>query len=343
MKMFLPAIAIVIIGSLGLVIDAQSRTPVVRERFSRDDCFIFATGRIEGTTPEVELRPQLAGRIDEIPVHEGQAVTAGQLLLRLDDQQYRCEVEMAKADLALAEAQLERLVNGARPQEISEAAAEHRAKIVALDLAKQSWGRIKELQASRAASDQAADNEQARLASCAAEADAAKARLELLEAPARPDEVRMDEARVAAAKARLAAAQVQLERASLKAPADGVILYINAEVGELTGPALPEPVIIMADTAHLQVRAFVEEIDAPRVRPGMETKTLVDGLPEREFKGTVYRISPRMGRKELFSDDPAERYDTKTREIWVELEDAAELIVGLRVDVVIDPKSGELQ
>jgi len=43
-----------------------------------------------------------------------------------------------------------------------------------------------------------------------------------------------------------------------------------------------------------------------------------------------------MSRKELWSDHPAERFDTKTREIWVELDRSDDLIVGLRVDVAID-------
>ena len=73
---------------------------------------IAAPGRVEGATPEIELRPQQAGSIVEILVAEGQPVQEGQALLRMDDDQLRHEMEVAAAEVELAEPQLERLVNG---------------------------------------------------------------------------------------------------------------------------------------------------------------------------------------------------------------------------------------
>ena len=86
-------------------------------------------------------------------------------------------------------------------------------------------------------------------------------------------------------------------------------------------------------------RAFVEELDAPRVELGMPARITADGLAG-ELRGRVIRLSPRMSRKRLWSDDPAERYDTKTREVWIELDEAEEgLVVGLRVDATLEPAS----
>ena len=331
--------AVTVIGVLGFVIDAQSRVPVVRHEIPPGEYAIFATGRVEGTTPEIELRPQLAGRVEEILVAEGQLVKQGDVLLRLDDQQHRHAVDLAVAELALAQAQLDRLVNGARTEEIAEAAALYRGKLAGLELAELSWQRTSKLQETRVVAQEEADRDRIRVATLQAEVAAARARLDLLEAPPRPDEVRMEEARVQAAGARLELAQVQLGRMQLLAPCDGQVLEIDAEVGELTGPESPQPVAILADTSGTHVRAFVEEMDAPRVRVGMLATVVTDGLPDKQFKGRVYRVSPRMDRKELWSDHPAERYDTKTREIWIELDQGELLVVGLRVDVVIDPES----
>ena len=91
----------------------------------------------------------------------------------------------------------------------------------------------------------------------------------------------------------------------------------------------------VADTRRFQVRAFVEELDAASVQPGMPAQIFADGMAGRELRGRVVRLSPRMGRKELRSDHPAERFDTKTREVWIELEGVEPLVVGLRVDVII--------
>ena len=327
-----------LVGVLGFVIDAQSRVPVVRQEIPPGQHAIFANGRVEGATQEIDLRPQLAGRVDEILVQEGQIVRQGDALLRLDDQQYRQEVALATAEVGLADARLQRLVNGARPQEIAEAAALHGAKLASLELAELSWQRTSKLRRANAVTQEEADRDRIAVATLQGEVAAAKARLDLLQAPARADEVRMEQARVQAAKARLELARVQLERTRLKAPCGAQVLKIDAEVGELTGPDSAEPVAILADTSTIRVRAFVEEMDAPRVQVGMPATVVTDGLPGVEFKGRVYRVSPRMSRKELWSDHPAERYDTKTRELWIELEQAQGLVVGLRVDVVIDTR-----
>ena len=119
------------------------------------------------------------------------------------------------------------------------------------------------------------------------------------------------------------------------------MLKIHAEVGELAGPDSPQPAIVMADTGQLRVHGFVEEMDAPRVKVGMTATVVADGLPGRSFTGRVARISPRMSHKELWTNDPTERYDTKTREVWIELDDAEGLLVGLRVDVTLETSSTE--
>ena len=339
MRFILLAAGVTVVVVLGLLIDAQSRTPVDRPAGQSEPQTIFASGRIEGTTPEIELRPRLSGRIVELLVEEGQVVRKGVVLLRLDDEQYRHQVALAAAELALAEAQLDRLLNGARSQQRAEAAALYRAKLAELERGELSWRRISDLRRARAVSQQEADDQRTLVASLTSQVAAAKARLELLEAPARPDEVQMDKARIEAAKAQLELVKVQHERTNLRAPSDGQVLKLHVEPGELTGPTSVEPAMVMADTSRYHVRAYVEELDAPRVKLGMTARIVADGLPNRNLKGRVIRLSPRMSRKELFSDDPTERYDTKTREVWIELERREELVVGLRVDVMIDPES----
>ncbi|HUT92111.1 MAG TPA: HlyD family efflux transporter periplasmic adaptor subunit [Thermoguttaceae bacterium] len=326
---------LVLVGLLGFVIDAQSRIPVDRPAEPTGPQPIFAPGRIEGATPEIELRFRLAGRVDDLVVKEGQTVQKGAILARLDPAEYQHEVALAQAELDLSEAELERLLNGARAQERAEARALHDAKKAELERAQLTWERIRELRDSRAVSQQDADNQRTLVSSLTAELQAARARLELVEAPARPDEVAMAEARIDAAQARLELAEVQFDRTTLRAPTSGQILEVDAEPGELTSPDSPKPVIVLVDTTKYQVRAFVEEMDAPRLQVGMPATITADGLPDK-LQGRITRLSPRMSPKSLWSDDPAERYDTKTREVWIELEDAEALVVGLRVDVVID-------
>jgi len=331
-----------LVALLVFVIDAQSRAPVVHSRLDPATLSIYAPGRVEGAGPETELRPQLAGRVVRVLVKEGDVVEENQVLLQLDDRRYRLAVALAAAEVELAEAQLERLLNGAHQDERSEAAALFRAKQAELERARLAWQRLSELRRAQAISQQEADNQRTLVETLQAEVAAAKARLDHLEAAARPHDVRIAKARIEAARARWELAQVDLERTDLRAASRGQVLDVGVEPGELAGPETPQPVIVTADTISgpLHVRAFVEELDAPRVRVGMTATVTADGLPGREFRGRVVRLSPRMGRKQVRSDRPAERFDTKTREVWIELESAECLVVGLPVDVVIEAASG---
>jgi HlyD family secretion protein len=338
-KLIFAAVALVAaVAALGVAIDVQSSAPVVRPDRPADSSQIFASGRIEGATAEIELRPQLAGRITQAPIGEGQVVNEGQLLLRLDDQQYCQEMALATAELGLADAQLERLLNGAHPQQRSEAAALYHAREAELRRAEITWARTQEMWRDKAISQQEADNQWMQVTMLRNEVEAAKDRLAFLESNARPDEVRIAQARIAAAKARLELAKVQAERTRLLAPCHAQVLKINGKVGESASPTSIEPAVILADTSRYYVRAFVEERDATRVEVGMSASITLDALRGQKLSGRVVRLSPRMDRKSVWSDRATERYDTKTREVWIELQPAPPLVLGLRVDVTIDPK-----
>ena len=174
--------------------------------------------------------------------------------------------------------------------------------------------------------------------SLVAQTAAAKARHEQVTAPARADEVRIANARIRAAKAQLKQTQVLLARTIMKCSSRGQILKLNVEEGELIGPDTAEPAIVFADTRQCFVRAFVEELDAPRVSPGMTATIVADGLPEHQFTGRICRVSPLMTSKELRTDAASERYDTKVREVCIQVDASIPLVVGLRVEATIDPQ-----
>lgn len=296
---------------------------------------ISAPGVVEGATKEIALRPEISGILTRRLVAVGEMVQAGATLLQLDDRTARLRIEAASAELASATAQQDRLLNGARQQERNEAHALHEAAKARLTLARTSLKRIEQLENHRAVPEQEADDARTRVETLRAELAAAAARLALIEAPAREDEVRLAAARVAAARAEVETAKVGLEKTRITAPCESQVLDINAEIGELLTPSLTTPVVVLSDTRQIRVRAFVEELDAPRVTLGAKVTITADGLPGKSFSGEVTSLSPRMAAKALFTGAPNELYDTKSREVLVNVEDGQGLIVGLRVDVRI--------
>jgi len=139
-------------------------------------------------------------------------------------------------------------------------------------------------------------------------------------------------------------AEAELAKTRLLAPSDGRILQIFAEPGEQAGPdrlTTPQPVFLLADLAKRRVRAFVEELDAARIEVGQRANVTADGLPGREFEGTVTLVMPRMGRRGPQSDAPGEYKDLYFREALIDLDAGDELPINLRVEVRIraHPKS----
>jgi HlyD family secretion protein len=95
----------------------------------------------------------------------------------------------------------------------------------------------------------------------------------------------------------------------------------------------------MGDTRVLRVRMDVEERDIGKIRKGLRAYITADAFPDQRFPGRVVEIGRRMGRKNIRTDDPVERIDTKILEVVIELDRRDGLIPGLRVVSVIDDKS----
>ena len=336
MKSILISLGMAPLAVVALTANTPTVVPEITERGDSGCREILAIGRIEGATPEIEIRPRVSGRIVKVLVRPGQFVEPGQVLLHLDDRLFRQDATIAAAQLDGAEAQLQRLHDGPRGERRAELAALCRAKEAELEVAHVHLGRIQKLGQAGAVSQETVDRPEARVVVLTAETHAARARLELSQAAPRPAEIRIAEARIQVARARLEMARVQLRRTRPVAPRHGQILDVEAMVGELTGPNAKQPAVILADTTETQVRAFVDEKDAVRVSAGMKARIVADGAAGHEFRGRVTRVRPRMEPKRFSSDNPAERFDVDTREIWITLETTEPPLVGLRVRVILD-------
>lgn len=297
-----------------------------------------AAGRIEGRTDEVELRARIIEQINQIHVTKGQWVSAGEVLLSLDSERLAAERDLAAALLAQAEAKKERLENGYRPSEIETARQQYHETVARRDGAEKAYKRSLKLSQGNAVSQQSLDDRYTSLTSMQAMAAAAKGRLETLELPARADDLLAASASVRAAESRLQIAQINLDRTQIIAPIDGRILALEAEVGELTFPDSPQPLIIMSDTTQLRAVAEVDEFDALRVELGQTCQITSDAAAGVIACGRIVEIEPQMHAKQLFGQWAGERSDTYSRRVWIELQEQIDLPIGLPVDVFIEAK-----
>lgn len=302
-----------------------------------------AAGVIEGLTDEIELRARITEQIKEIHVSGGQWVTKGDVLLSLDSDRLASERDLTAALLSEAEAKEERVKNGFRDTEIETARQEYHATMARLAGAEKSYYRSVRLAAGNALSQQALEDSQVEVDAWRATAEAAKKRLETREQPPRADDLLAASAAVRAAAARLRIAQINLERSEIRAPADGRILSVEAEIGELTGPDHQQPLIIMSDTSRLRTVAEIDEYDALKMKVGQKCHITSDGRPGILAVGIVGEIEPQMNPKKLFGQWAGERTDTYSRRVWIDLEMTEfELPIGLPVDVFIEAPQPKL-
>jgi multidrug resistance efflux pump len=298
---------------------------------------VAANGVVEGARPETALRTEVVGSIAAVHVRENQDVRKGDVLVELANDLQKEHVSRAKAEVEIARAELDRLKNGERAEKRQALRAVENSKHVLYKQAESELNRVKRLAQQRSASEEQLETAQFKTMQTKADWEQAAAERALVEAPARPDEVAAAEARLAAAEARLRVAQAELAKTRLLAPSDCRVLQTFAEPGEMAGPTSAQPILIVADLSKRRVRAFVEELDIAKVKVGQRAAVVADGLPGKEYKGTVSVVLTRMGKRAPLSDAPGEYKDVYYREVLIDLGfDADDLPTNLRVQVRID-------
>lgn len=259
------------------------------------------SGSVEIKTVAVGSR--VGGRVAEIRVHEGQQVEKGDVLVVLDASELEAHREIAQADLEAAEAALDKLVKGARPEEIAQASAK-------LAEAKAGLSRTGTVSAQQAREAQAAAalyksgaisaaEYQAKLAAAhaagggtgeaAAGVKEAEASLRLLQGGARSEDVRVARANVAVARAKLALVQNNIAEMSIRAPKRARVERVLVRPGDLL--KADKPATTLLEAGELYVRIYVPETLLGKIHVGEELGISVDSFPGRRFKGRVDHIS----------------------------------------------------
>jgi multidrug resistance efflux pump len=318
---------------------ANTTTPNTPARELAAQQNIIASGIIQGRTEPIEVRAEANGRVQEVCVRAGEWVDSNQTLIRLDDRAEAAILAARLAELKVAEAKLHRLLNGARECERNEARAGLASQRARLRQAELSLKRTRQLRTANAVSAQEADDGESLVQTLSADVAAAAARLQRLEAPAREDEVEAAHASVAAARALYDAAQVVLDRMTVRSPTRAQVLDVNVRLGEMVSSAAAAPCIVLSDTSKWRVRTFVEEQEAPRLVLGARATVRATAFEGHHHAGVLTELSPQMTMKRVSLDAPNELYDTKVREVIVDLDAVGGsqfLIEGLRVDVEID-------
>lgn len=298
--------------------------------------FIVGNGVVEPKDREVQVAGEVSGRIARYLVEEGQVVEAGAVLVEQESSPERAALKAAEADLEAKKAELSRVAKGLRAEDVDAVVAEAEAALARSELSKGALDRVEKLAKGGGATVDELDRARRQAAIDARSADAAEARRKAALAGSRQEDVLVARAAVLAAQARKEQAEAALQRLSIKAPITGEILWIKFRGGEFYNTQGAYPLLVMGDTSRLRVRMDVDERDVGKLKVGAPAYATLNAFPGQKFPGKVAEIGRRMGRKNIRTDDPAERIDTKILEVVVDLEQKDQLVPGLRVLVYVE-------
>ncbi len=205
-----------------------------------------------------KLAPTIGGQIATLNVRKGDMVKKGDILLTLWNDDLKADVQLANAQLDVAEATA-------------------RQTCLLADNAERQARRQTELRRHGSTSESLYEDTVAEARAKRAACQAADAQKEV-------------------SQARVEAAQAMLDKTTLTAPFDGIVAEVNGEVGEYATPSPPGiptlPAVDLINMDSLYVSAPIDEIDASQIKPGMETRITLDAFPKQIFQGKVRSISP---------------------------------------------------
>jgi HlyD family secretion protein len=282
---------------------ANNRTSGKRDRLisvKRTDLPIIVTAN--GTIqPEksINVSPKSSGRLKSLLVKEGQNVTTGQILAYMDESNTLGQITQADGNLAAAQASLDLLRAGNRPQDIAQAQANVVNAQATLEQSEIVFRQNQQLYKEGAIASRDLDAARTTMEANRARVVQAQAALSLQQSGSRPEEIDRAEAQVVAAAGSLQSSQSQLEDTIIRAPFDGVVVRKYADPGAFVTPTTSGSAVssatassILALASNNQVLANVAEADISRIVIGQEVTIQVEAYPNKKFKGRVVSISP---------------------------------------------------
>src|SRR5438270_1140273 len=254
----------------------------------------------------ISVNSKVTGRIAWIGVEKGDKVRAGQVLVRLEDQEFRAQVEQARGGVEMAKARLQQLEHGSRPEEIEQANASLDEARANRANAKATLDRTKPLVVQGVFSKQQLDDAQAKYDAALQHEQSLEKTYRLSKIGPRQEEIESGRGSLDQAQGQLAYAESQLEATQIRAPVTGTILERTAEKGELvtaqfaSGADTGGPrgsVVTLADLTDLQVELDISQNDFAKLGPTQKAVLSTDAYPDREYKGMINEIAPMANRQ----------------------------------------------
>jgi multidrug resistance efflux pump len=347
-KIVLPIAAVLLlVFAIQFVVTSREKPvvtpPLVPPTTPEYEHAVAAAGLVEARTENISVGAPLPGIVVEVRTREDKIVKPGELLFRLDDRQLHAERKMREAALASAKAELARLENLPRREEVPVRQAQVDQAAASLREKEDALQRLKPLYESRTVTEEAYLGAVFARDTAKAAHERAVAELKLLQAGSSSWELDVAKAAVALAQAQLDQTETELKRLRVLAPDAGEefpefkVLQVNVRPGEFVGAPPGASLVVLGSTKRLNVRADIDENDIPRFHEGNRATAKARGVPDRKYALRFVRVEPYVIPKRSLTGQNTERVDTRVLQVIYEFEDEnARFYVGQQVDVSID-------
>ena len=242
---------------------------------------ISSTGRVKPVMT-VDIGSQVSGQISEVLVDFNSKVRAGEVIARIDASPFEARVQVARADLAFAEANI--AMQTAALEELQADLLGLKAILVetADDLERQ-----QSLFERKVIPESTVDHAVARHVQAMAKVASIQARMKKQQA-----QIRTAHANVASHGGKLLQAELELEHTLIRSPVDGIVINRAADTGQTVAASLQAPILftLAQDLRQIHLEVSVDEADIGGITDGQQSRFSVDAYPDRVFKGEVVQI-----------------------------------------------------
>lgn len=272
------------------------------ETLAEPEVVLNASGYIVAAR-KIEVASKVVGRVAWIGVDKGDRVKEGEILVRLEDDEYQAQLQQARGQLAALEARLQELLNGSRPEEVAAAKATMEEARAQLENARVTLERTRSLVREGVLSRQALDDAEARFQAQQARVAALERNYELVRIGPRTEQIEAARGQVEQARGAVRFYETQLANTVIRAPVSGTILERAVEKGEFVTTSFVGErgakgyVVSLADLNDLEVELDINQNDFARLKPQHRAVVTTDAYPDRKYDGVIRQISPEANRQ----------------------------------------------
>ncbi|MBS1786606.1 MAG: efflux RND transporter periplasmic adaptor subunit [Acidobacteria bacterium] len=266
------------------------------------EVLLSATGYIVAHH-KIQVASKVVGKVSWIGVEKGDRVEQGQVITRLEDDEYRAQLQQAQGQLASLEARLQELQNGSRPEEVEVARANLEKEKADLANAKINLDRTAKLLKDGVLSQQTFDDAKARYDVQAAQVASLDRTYQLVKIGPRQELIAQVRGQIQQARGAVTFAETQLANTVIRAPITGTILERVVEKGEFVTTGFVGDrgakgyVVSMADLNDLQVELDINQNDFAKLGPKQRGVLRTDAYRDRAYQGYIEEISPEANRQ----------------------------------------------